>query len=410
MFIIYSLLIVIVGSFVVAFIVDLTKKPQRDAAKKRQAEEERLEKENEEKKVLIDFYNKVNESIEGITKENAKEHRSSLEIINDNFHFFDSSTDVVAAYYRACDSYAQDKQQKDYALQQAELARKQKEHNVYIKGLTDTIANQKEVADLVGRDKYLAVLDKRLKEIKKKKSDLARAQAAMTQLSGMIGASGVSTPSSNRSTLDWKQSALAGAATAIGGPLAGIMVIQDSMAQNSANNTTNVDRKEAYRQQSEWVNKTLSPAMVAADEQLSKLNENEIANKIEAFDLLVDAKNIEEKLKDVNSTILSSKVKTPYEIYVDIEFSANEAEIIGKPAKVDGSFYVSVRDEGNEVAYGFISGEGYGITDIDAIGFGNKKYRLMCYSPSGNLDKDKEYNIVLQPKNIWYVENRKIDL
>ena len=405
MIILFSILGTIGLFIAVAVFSDWSSKPQRNANKRQREISNRKSKNEDEKKMLLSFYQKVSENIDGITKDNAEEYRETLELINDNYNYVDPSSNIVAAYYRAHDCYFLTEKIKEELAQKEEMEKKQDEHEKYIDKLTNIIDNQEFVASLVGKDKYLDLLNKRLKEIRKKKSELATARAAMTQLTGIMAASGPALPQNKTPELDWKTSALAGAASAVGGPLAGMMVISDSLSEQASKNV-HVDKAEAYRKHSAWVSKTMTPAMTAADKQLSQLNENGIVNKINAFDYLIDMRNQEEKKKSVHLNVLGYKVKTPYEFYIDIKISTDDVEIIGKPAKVDGSYKVSVRDQGKEVAHGFLSGQGYGITDINSIGFGNNEYRLVCYSPNGELKKDKEYKISLQAKNIWYIEDR----
>ena len=58
------------------------------------------------------------------------------------------------------------------------------------------------------------------------------------------------------------------------------------------------------------------------------------------------------------------------------------------------------------VATGILSGGGYGMIDINQIGFRNETYRIMCYSSEGLLKEDGDLRIEVEPMNLWYVEKR----
>lgn len=355
----------------------------------------------------VTFVEKVSEVAEDINENNYIDRINDLKIINESFGILEEGVRIDRAYALGVQTKKDRIRSEEIKKENKIIIDNQKKQQQYINSLDKKNNNQIYVSSLVGKDKYLDIFKRRLKEIQEKKRELQRAKDSMAKLGGIMAASGLNMNQKKNQGLDWKTSALAGAASAIGGPLAGMMVISDSMMKQKTDDT-NIDQETLNRKNIEWINETMTPAMLAADEELSKLNEKGIERQISSFDLLIDSSDIEKKKDNIKEKVIGYDIVTEYEMNIDIEFFVEEVEVLGRPAIIDGSFDISVNDGEEQVASGIISGEGYGILDIKYIGFGNKKYRVMCYSPNGSLIKGKEYTVNLKPKHLWYVENRSI--
>ncbi len=365
----------------------------------------------EKRQGCINFVNIVNTRNLGITEDNYKKRRRDLELINKNYHCLKHMDNVVRAYSLGL-KYREENIKKNKETEiKATKQREKDKHDAYIKKLVDIRNNQEKVASLEGKEKYLVLLKARLKEMNKKKAELEEAKKKMNQLAGIIAVSTTPTTTIPQEPgLDWKTSALAGAASAVGGPMAGMMVISDSMTQqlnNVKTPTTNINPEEAEKFRNDFMSH-LTPAMQETDKKLSELNNPEqLKYEINSFDLLIDTGYLAEKAKNITPNVMGYKVITPYEMYVDVKFSTKEVEVLNEPAIIDGSFRVNVYDVNKLVARGVVSGEGYGVTDIEGIGFRNNTFRLLCYSADGIINQEHELRIEVEPQNLWYVENRK---
>ena len=67
-----------------------------------------------------------------------------------------------------------------------------------------------------------------------------------------------------------------------------------------------------------------------------------------------------------------------------------------------------VCDDEEEIATGILCGGGYGVFDVNEIGFEDKNFRVFCYSKNGSIKAEKEYRIETNWNKLWYVEYRKI--
>ena len=191
-----------------------------------------IEKKKKEEYLL--FYNQAKRI--GVNIDNVYEKKSDLEILNDNRHFFAEDVDIVAEYFKAYEYHKQNKTEKE---------KQQKDE--YIKYLEKCIANQEYVSELIGKDKYLDLITRRLNEINRKtvayENEKAKQRKAYMESHGLMG----SIDYGRGPNLSWNNSELAGAATALGGPLSGMMVISDSPYEQAPNNE--YIGEEKYRKQ-----------------------------------------------------------------------------------------------------------------------------------------------------------------
>ena len=260
------------------------------------------------------------------------------------------------------------------------------------------------MSELIGKDKYLDLITRRLNEINRKtvayENEKAKQRKAYMESHGLMG----SIDYGRGPNLSWNNSELAGAATALGGPLSGMMVISDSPYEQAPNNE--YIGEEKYRKHSGWISDEMTPAMISVERKIkSDYDNSRTLNNfltMSETNLYVDTRNMEEKEKHIKASVTEYNIVTEYEMYVDIDFISDDVEVLGEPAVIDGSYYVSVYDDNNKVAYGILSGEGYGINFNECIGFKNNKYRLLCYSADGLLEKNKDYDVKLEWKHIWY--------
>lgn len=375
------------------------------------AEEKRKK---EARKECIRLVKKAKEMNVNVDENNISKSRHDLEIINNNYIHLSDHSDVVNAYslgleYMEIEKVENAEKRKRAAEKRKQTIEKKKKekHNEYINGLEEIINNQNEVANLEGKDKYLDVLKQNYEKTEAERKKLAEARATAIQLIGIIAASGGST-SNIKPQPDWKTSALAGAATAIGGPLAGMMVVSDAMVQNTKARNNTYNEEEALKQRSQWINDNLQPVIEKANKEMGSLSGASIKRKIDSFDLLIDTGYVSEKTENITSEVKDYQIITSYEMNVDVEISVNEVEILGKSAIIDGSISIIVYDGETKVASGILSAPGYGITDIDGIGFRNETYRVICFSPKGLLNNNADIRIITTPINLWYIENRKI--
>lgn len=365
------LIVVLVVFAVVGMILSGNgEREEREKREREEAEQARIDKENK----LLDFYLLCRRK--GLKDPIAHpEEHDSLLIIGKNSDFGDDLQVCLDAYQKG----AQIHRQREHERRERRKERAaQKER--------DEAAEQKHLADLVGKDKYLDTVEQQLKEY----------NAAAKTGDFLLQAASADLMARPRKE-DW--AVAGGFADAIAGPGAALATVSEIQARNAR-----AEQEAAERRQRAHENmKTAVSVKCEAEARYKKLKtqRDAVAKK------MVDDTNPEEKFLMLVPQIQDKSVTASGNIKVKLTVKLEGTPtLFNKPAVLDGSLKISALQDGREIGAGYYSPTGFGKTDLSRVGFGKSpaKNVLVLINPQTPLDKSLPYDLHIEPYHLWVIE------
>ena len=374
-FLIYTnpvLIVIFVVLSIIGFIASQSdEQKEQEKRAQEEAEQDRIRKENE----LLDFYLLCKRK--GLKNPiNYSEERSSLLIIGKNSGFGDNLQTCLNAYQKGAEIYLQREWERN---EQKKACDAQKE--------LDEAAEQKRLADLVGKEKYLSSIEQQLKEY----------DAAVKTGEFLLNAACVDLTAQPRKE-DW--SVAGGFADAIAGPAAALATVSEIQDRNAR-----AELNAAMRRQRAPENmRTASSVKAEAETKYNKLKVLRDA----IVDKLVDDGNSEEKYRMLVPIILDQSITASGNIEVNLAVRLEGTPMLfNKPAILDGSLKIDAIQNGVKVGTGYYSPAGFGITDLSQVGFGNNPSQtvLIPVDQKVRFDSSLPYYLDIEPYHLWFIES-----
>lgn len=372
-FLLYTNPVLIVVVIVLAIIGMVASSKEEQEAREKKAQEEAEQAHIDKENQLLDFFLLCKRK--GLKDPVANpEERESLFIIGKNSGFT-SKQACLEAFQKGAQINLQ-----------REFERKERERERIAQKERDDAAEQKRLADLVGKDKYLSSVEQKLAEYD------AAAKAGDFLLKA-AGADLIAQPQRE----DW--SVAGGFADAIAGPGAALATVSEIQARNAR---AEQDAAERRRRAPENM-RTAASVKIDAETKYNELKElrDDVADK------LVDDGNPEEKYRMLAPQIISSSVTASGNIKVKLVVRLEGTPMLfNEPAILDGSLKISALQNGRKVGTGYYSPVGFGQTDLSKVGFGKSpaKSVLVLVDPQANFDSSLPYDLRIEPYHLWIIE------
>ena len=337
-------------------------------------EERRVREESEREGKCLNFYLLCKSKGIKDPVANPKE-RESLLIIGKNAGYGSDLSCCLDAFQEG----AQIKRQRERERRELKKAEKAQEE-------LKTAAEQKRLADLVGKRKYLDPIENKLREY----------GAAVTVGDFLLDAS-VNDLIAQPKKEDW--SIAGGFADAVAGPGAALATVSEIQARNAR---AEHDAAERRRRAPDNMRTAVSVKMEAE----AKYNElkslrDAIARKI------VDDSNPTEKYKMLVPEIISRSITPSGNIKVKISVKLDGAPtLFDKPAALDGSLQIIALQNGKQVGTGYYSPSAFGNTHLSRVGFGKcpAKNVIIPIGQDASFDRSLPFDLEVQPYHLWVIE------
>lgn len=135
-------------------------------------------------------------------------------------------------------------------------------------------------------------------------------------------------------------------------------------------------------------------------------------------DRLFDDKNQNKKFKMLNISDIAYEIDAGYNFVVNFKYNiSGEIKLIESPAVLDGSLKISIYDKEKKlVAMGYYNAYGISKSDLNyeysngpkpgSVGFSrNGIKKAVCISNNyEEIDKNSEYDVVIEPNYLWIIE------
>ena len=274
-----------------------------------------------------------------------------------------------------------EKQLKEAKLLQSERTQEEEKINL-----------AKEKIKLVGKNKYLSILDDRIEAF-----DAMKKLANIMSDSYISGAVNASKPKKTDPFI------FGGMAEGIAGPAAGLMVASKIERENQEREAKSKEvAKASMEAAGEWRNKahTYSGPLSKFRKLRDKFDAALIVNDIEKAKSKITISNIEYKILKTKNFLVEFILKT------------ENIRLLDKDALIDGSIKVNIFDKDNNlIAEGYHSAKNISINDNQEIdvSYGFREFncpRVYCKTLDySKIQENSKYKVEIEFLNLWIVED-----